>query len=122
MMFQGIDTLEQMNGFAISDVLDVLENASDDLRLVEAFWLPAGQKLVFLDERDAKYVECACALWVSIEGWLVRYSQINDILNSHPIRIGGKISDRVLVYNAHASQRDTTAMYGPVTRVRILCR
>ena len=121
-MIQGLDATVEHVCIDVEDVKFVMGNESSGVRLVEALWLPATKKLVFSDEREAEYVEGSCALWVSLEGMQSSLSQLGEILKSLPFRKKNIKSQRNFMFNQPIHQYYTTALYGSVTRVRILCR
>ena len=121
-MVQGLDATVEYVCTDVADVKYVMGNAASGVRLVEALWLPATKKLVFIDEREAEYVEGSCALWVSIEGMKPSLSQHREILKSLPLGDEKRKSERNFLFNQPIRQYYTTALYGSATRVRILCR
>lgn len=122
LMVQGLDATVEYVCVDVEDVKFVMGNDASDVRLVEALWLPATQKLIFFDEREAQHVEGSCALWVSLEGTQSSLIQHSQILKSLPLGDTKRKSERNFIFNQPIRQYYTTALYGSATRVRILCR
>mgnify|MGYP001317713879 CR=1 FL=1 len=122
MMFQGLDAAVDMVCLDVEDVRSVLGEAASGVRLVEALWLPADKKLVFCDARDIDPVATAHALWVSIDAWATSVQETREIWTAYPIKTASGDLRREIVFNAPSHQWYTTALGGPLTRVRILYR
>lgn len=122
MMFQGLDAAVELVCLDVADVRSVLGETASGARLVEALWLPADKKLVFCDSRDIDHVAAASPLWVSIDAWTISLNETREICNAYPIRVDADNSGRTMILNIPRRQWYATALYGPLTRVRILCR
>ena len=122
MMFQGLDAAVEMVCLDVEVVRSVLGETASGARLIEALWFPSDKKLVFCDARDIAPVATAHALWVSIDAWTTSVHEIREISTAYPIKSDSGEPCREIVVNVPLHQWYTTALGGPWTRVRILCR
>lgn len=122
MMFQSLDAASEMVCLDTQDVQAVLGGTADSVRLVEALWRSSDRSLVFSTSGDVATVAAARALWISIDAWTTSVQEVRDICRADPIHQDGANPGRTLVVNVPFHHWYATALAGPMTRVRLLCR
>lgn len=122
MMFQSLDAAAEMVCLDTQDVRSVLGETADSVRLVEAMWRRSDKSLVFCESGDVALVAAARALWVSVDAWTISVQEAREIWNAYPIKVDSANRCRGIVVNLPLHQWYTTALAGPMTRVRILYR
>jgi hypothetical protein len=122
MMFQSLDAAAEMVCLDTQDVRSVLGETLDSVRLVEALWRRSDKSLVFCESGDVALVAAAHALWVSVDAWTISVQEAREIWNAYPIKVDSANRCREVVVNLPLHQWYTTALAGPMTRVRILYR
>ncbi len=122
MMFQSLDAAAELVCLDLQDVRSVMGDTGDSVRLVEALWRSSDKTLVFCETEDISLVAAAHALWVSIDAWTTSVQEAREICNAYPIKVDSGNLCREVVVNLPLHQWYTTALAGPMARVRILCR